>query len=422
MGNQIVYLSDGPSNQRNRFHGNPTMVDIATAALFIIAIGASFFAAWTIGAGSSGSTPFAPAVGAHAMTTMQAAFVVGLLALAGAVLQGAAITETIGEGLIEGPSLSPVAAVLALLIASTYIAVGVFRGYPIATAFAITGSIVGVGLAMGGDPAWGTYTELIAYWILTPVVVAPPVYVLTKMLRGERFSQRSMLTMLGGAVGLVIANMEFLFLGEDGEEASLAATIGGYIPLDPAISLIVVTGFIGVVCGGLAYKDSTRDKTGAQRRFLLVLGALVAFTAGAGKVGLAVGPLLPLMGEAPVTITITHVLIFGGLGMLLGTWMASPRMIKALTQDYSMLGPRRSIAILIPSFVIAQVGVFLGLPMSFNQIFISAIAATGYAVGAKTVSERKLVITAAAWVGSIIFGLAVGFGAYTAYDVITTLL
>ena len=394
------------------------MVDLATAALFLVAIGASFFAAWTIGAGSSGSTPFAPAVGAHAMTTMQAAFVVGLLALAGAILQGAAITETIGQGLIEGPPLSPVAAVLALLIASVYIAAGVFRGYPIATAFAITGSVVGVGLAMGGDPAWGTYRQLVAYWILTPILVAPPVYFLTKLLRSDRFTPVQLMPLLAASVGVVIANMEFLLLGSAGEPASIAATLGAPIPGGTAFGIAIVTAGIAVACAGLVYHDTGRDPVGAQRRFLLALGSLVAFTAGAGKVGLAVGPLLPLTGEAPVTVTLTHVLIFGGLGMLLGTWMASPRMIKALTQDYSMLGPRRSIAILIPSFVIAQVGVFLGLPMSFNQIFIAAIAATGYAVGAKSVSERKLVITAAAWVGSIIFGLAIGYAAYSVYEVL----
>ncbi len=397
------------------------MVDLATVALFVVAIGASFFAAWTIGAGSSGSTPFAPAVGAHAMTTMQAAFVVGLLALAGAVLQGGAITETIGEGLIDGPSLSPVAAVLALLIASAYIAAGVFKGYPIATAFAITGSVVGVGLAMGGDPAWRTYTGLIAYWVLTPILVAPPVYVLTKALRSERVQQSTIMPLLAASVGLVVANMEFLILGDDGEPASIAGVLGSYLPLGTYGGIALVSLVIAIIGAWLSFKDTTRDPAGSQRRFLLALGSLVAFTAGAGKVGLAVGPLLPLAGEAPVTVTLTHVLLLGGLGMLLGTWMASPRMIKALTQDYSMLGPRRSIAILIPSFVIAQVGVFLGLPMSFNQIFISAIAATGYAVGAKSVSERKLLITALAWIGSIIFGLAVGFAAFTGYELLSSL-
>ena len=395
------------------------MIDPGTAILFVIALSASFFAAWTIGAGSSGSTPFAPAVGANAITTMQAAFIVGVLAFAGAVLQGAAITETIGEGLVEGVALSPLAAAVALVIASVYIAAGVFRGYPIATAFAITGSVVGVGLAMGGDPAWGTYTELGIYWILTPVLVAPPVYLLTKLLRGERITNYLLIPILAGSVGAIFANMEFLILGPPGEEASIATAVTTALPIPWLAGHVGVTLLLGVAVGAVVHRDFDRDAVGAQRRFLLALGGLMAFTAGAGKVGLAVGPLLPLLEGVVGSISVVPVLIFGGIGMLFGTWMAAPRMIKALTQDYSMLGPNRSIAIFIPSFVIAQVGVFLGLPMAFNQIFIAAIAATGYAVGAKTVSERKLVFTTLIWVGSIIFGLAIGYGAYIAISAVT---
>ena len=394
-------------------------MDPATLLLFVVALCTSFFAAWTIGAGSSGSTPFAPAVGANAITTMQAAFIVGLLAFAGAILQGAAITETIGAGLIEGVTLSPLAAVVALLIASAYIAAGVFKGYPIATAFAITGSIVGVGLSMGGEPAWGTYTELVAYWLVTPIAVAPPVYVITKALRGDAVPERVTVPLLAGAVGAVVANMEFLFLGAAGEATSLAGTAGAALPGPPLLGMLGVTLLLAAAGGAIVYRDAVGDPVGSQRRFLLALGGLVAFTAGGGKVGLAVGPLLPLFEGVIGGVSITHVLIFGGLGMLLGTWMAAPRMIKALTQDYAALGTRRSIAILVPSFVIAQVGIFLGLPMSFNQIFIAAIAATGYAVGSKTVSERKLVVTALAWVGSVIFGLVVGYGLYAAVSFAT---
>lgn len=394
-------------------------MDVGTVVLIVVALAASFFAAWTIGAGSSGSTPFAPAVGANAITTMRAAFLVGLLAFAGAVLQGAAITETIGSGLIEGVTLSPLAAVVALLIASVYIAAGVFKGYPIATAFAITGSIVGVGLAMGGDPAWDTYAELVAYWLVTPFAVAPPVYVITKLLRSKAYRESVIISVLSGMVGAIVANMEFLLLGPPGEQASIATAVAGMAPVPTLAGRVVVTVSIAAAVGVAVYRDALDDAVRAQRRLLLGLGALMAFTAGGGKVGLAVGPLLPLIETLTTSDPITPVLLLGAAGMLLGTWMAATRMIKALTQDYSMLGPRRAIAIFIPSFVIAQVGIALGLPMSFNQIFIASIAGTGYAVGSKTVSERKFAITALAWVGSIAFGLAVGYGVYAAVSGVT---
>ncbi len=395
------------------------MVDLGTATLAVVAIGASLFAAWSIGAGSSGSTPFAPAVGANAITTLRAAFVVGILGFVGAVLQGAAVTETVGEGLVVGVTLSPLASAIALSIAATYIAAGVFAGYPIATAFAITGSVVGVGLAMGGAPAWDTYVTIVLYWLLTPIVVAPPAYAMTKVLRGETVPNRRVVPALAAIVGLIVANMEFLVLGPPGEQASLAGTIAAELPGSAVFGTIVATLAVAGLLASVSRRSIDRDAVRAQRRFLLALGALVAFTAGGGKVGLAVGPLLPLAEGALPFAAIVPVLLLGGVGILLGSWMAAPRMIKALAQDYSELGPNRATAVLVPSFIIAQIGIFLGVPMSFNQIFIAAMAGVGYATGSDTVSERKLVITAIAWIGSLVFGLIVGYGVYAAVTMVT---
>ncbi len=396
------------------------MVDLTTGLLFIVAAAASLFAAWTIGAGSTGATPFAPAVGANAITTMRATFIVGILGFAGAVLQGAAVTETVGEGLIRGVTLSPLAAAVALTIAAVYIAAGVFKGYPIATAFAITGSVVGVGLAMGGEPAWQEYSEIGLYWLLTPVVGAPAAYATTKFLRSD-VRETVATALLVAIVGVVIANMEFLLLGPPGEQVSVAGVLGASVPGPPIVGVLVVTAVIAGSLSAVSVRAVLYDPIRAQRWLLLSLGALVAFTAGGGKVGLAVGPLVPLLGELVGEVTITPVLLFGGTGILLGSWMVSSRMIKALSQDYADLGPRRAVAILVPSFVIAQVGIFYGIPMSFNQIFISAIGGMGLAAGGAGVSREKFLYTALAWIGSLIFSLGIGYGVYAGVHALTGL-
>ena len=395
------------------------MVALTTLLLLLLAGGASLFAAWTIGASSTGSTPFAPAVGANAISTMRAAFIVGLLGFAGAVLQGAAVTETIGQELIVGETLTPLAATVALLIGAIYIAAGAFKGYPIATAFAISGSVVGVGLAMGGAPAWSRYTEIVAYWLLTPVAVTPAAYVTTKLLRSENVSNRVVVPVLAAAVGLIVANMEFLVLGPSGEEGSIALSLAGFLPGSTFAGQV---GASLLIAGGLAaYMASAleRDAVATQRHFLLALGALVAFTAGGGKVGLAVGPMLPLTESVFGSPMMVVVLSFGAVGILFGSWMMAPRMIKALSQDYSALGPRRSIGVLIPSFAIAQVGIFYGIPMAFNEIFISAIAGTGLAAGEGGVSRSKLFYTVLAWIGSLVFSLVVGYGVYAGISALT---
>lgn len=389
------------------------MVAPETVVLLVLAGGASLFTAWTIGAGSSGSTPFAPAVGANAISIMKAGFVVGILGFAGAVLQGAAVTETIGSELVRGVTLSPLAATIALVVSAGLILIGIFTGYPIATAFAVSGAVVGVGIAMDGNPAWHTYGEIVALWVLTPPVGIGSAYLTARLLRSEAVPERIAIPVLAGIVGVIIANMEFTVLGPAGEAASITAVVtnrltGSKLVLGAAASIIVA----GAVAVPVA-RSTERDQEIAMRRFLLALGSLVAFSAGGGKVGLAIGPLVPILDTVGIDVSILAVLTFGGIGLLAGSWMASTRMIKALSQDYSELGPRRSIAVLIPSFAIAQAAIFYGLPMSFNEIFVSAIVGSGYAAGRSSVSQSKMAYTVLAWVGSLVLALGVSYGALT---------
>lgn len=76
-------------------------------------------------------------------------------------------------------------------------------------------------------------------------------------------------------------------------------------------------------------------------------------------------------------------------------------MIKALTQDYSSLGPRRSIAARIPSFAVAQAAILLGISVSFDEIMVSAIVGSGAAAGNAGISRRKVLFTIAPWAGSL---------------------
>jgi PiT family inorganic phosphate transporter len=394
------------------------MVDVVTVGTFGVAALASLFMAWAIGAGSSGSTPFAPAVGANAISVMRAGFVVGLLGFLGAVLQGQNVTNAVGTELIVGQSLTATAAVVGLLTAAGLVAIGVFTGYPIATAFTVTGAVVGVGLALGGDPAWAKYQQIVTLWVLVPFVGGGVAYATARTLRSERVPERVAVPLLGGVVGVLVATIQFALLGGPAGPRSIAQVIGARIPLPvvagvdagPIAAMLLLA---SLAAGALAY-EMRRDEARGQRRFLLALGGLVAFSAGGSQVGLAIGPLVPLLEE--VTVPLTALLVGGGVGLLAGSWTGAPRMIKALAQDYSSLGPRRSIAALIPSFAIAQAAVALGVPVSFNEIIVSAIVGSGYAAGGAGVSRKKMLYTVLAWIGSLALALGVSYAVFTGVD------
>ena len=391
------------------------MIGLTTLATFTVAAAASLFMAWAIGAGSSGSTPFAPAVGANAISVMRAGFIVGVLGFLGAVFQGANVTEAVGTELIIGEPLSATAAIIGLLTAAVLVAIGVFAGYPIATAFTVTGAVVGVGLAMGGAPAWAKYIEILTLWVLTPLVGGGIAYTIARLLRGDRLNQDYLTATLGGIIGVMIANIGFAFLGPPDGQGSIAATVGPLLGLPPVAGVdggrLLVTIAAGGIAAAVLLAGLRKDRAKTQRQFLLVLVGLVAFSAGGSQVGLAIGPLVPLLGDG--TVPLWALLVGGGFGLLLGSWTGAPRMIKAISQDYSSLGPRRSIAALIPSFAIAQTAVAFGIPVSFNEIIVSAIVGSGYAAGNAGVSRAKMGYTVLAWIGSLIGSFVIAFGVYT---------
>ncbi|MFB6128796.1 MAG: anion permease [Halorhabdus sp.] len=389
-----------------------------TVVTFAVAALASLFMAWAIGAGSSGSTPFAPAVGANAISVMRAAFVVGLLGLAGAVLQGANVSETVGSGLVlfpDGGGLTPTASILVLLIAGALVAVGVFSGYPIASAFTVTGAVVGVGIALGGQPAWGTYRGIVALWVAVPFVGSVIAYVTARWLRSGIGGENRIVATLAGLIGAILANVRFSVLGGTDGSASIAVAVSRALG-QPPFGQVAVTAIMAVFAAGVLYRSLRIDQAAAQRQFLLALGGLVAFSAGGSQVGLAVGPVLPVVD--PYDVPLLAVLFGGGLGLLAGSWTGAPRMIKALSQDYSSLSPRRSIAALIPAFAIAQTAVFFGIPVSFNEIMVSAIVGSGLAAGGAGISRAKMGYTVLAWIGSLGLAFAAGYVGYTLFAMV----
>jgi len=386
-------------------------MDPALIALFVGAALASLFMAWVIGAGSSGATPFAPAVGANAIGTMRAAFLVGIFGFAGAVTQGGSVSEAVGSGLVGGISLPVAGVILVLVLGAGLMAVGITTGYPIATAFTVTGAVIGVGLALGGTPVWAKYQQIAAVWVLTPVIGGGIAFVIASVLPRPDVPERDSIPALAGLVGAVLANVEFSFLGEGTTSGTVRGLGQRVLAVDGLASGLVVTGVVALAVAAVVRWDIRRDERGGLRRVLLALGSLVAFSAGGSQVGLAVGPLLPLLDEIGMVSTMT-VLVGGGLGMLAGSWTGAPRMIKSLAQDYSSLGPRRSISALVPSFLIAQLAVLLGVPVSFNEIVVSAIIGSGAAVGGRdAVDARKILVTVGAWAGSFVLSFVLAYAA-----------
>lgn len=198
----------------------------------------------------------------------------------------------------------------------------------------------------------------------------------------------------------------------------VGAVIGSALTFGNGISWPVVSKVVAYwitvpfVAVGLSYGVARLlrrylPEEGAEKRIrylLLVSGSYMAYTAGAGSVGLATGPLKPLGFSS------TLLLWLGGLSILAGTWMYSPRIIRAVSFDYSNIGPRRSIAALATSAFLAQIGIFFGVPISFNEAIIASVIGSGLVEGKSNTDSRKIARTVAAWVGAFFLSMALTAG------------
>jgi PiT family inorganic phosphate transporter len=395
------------------------VVDVLFWGLVALATVTSLVTAWALGANSN-SPPFAPAIGANAISTMRAAFLIGILAALGALTQGGAISETVGAGLIDGVAITSLAATAGLLTASGFMAFGIYTGYPVPAAFATTGAMVGVGLSLGGDPALATYQRIATFWLLVPPVSGGLAYLTATLLRRDDVPDTVGIPLLAGLVGGIVANIRLSIIPAAGDatQGSLAAWGASVVdsPVVQGVDVLVVVLTIAFAAASFLFirrrTQTSVDK--GVKTFLLVLGSIVAFSSGGSQVGLATGPLENLY-SAELGLPGFVLLALGATGILGGAWMGAPRLLQATSREYAQLGIRRSIAALVPGFIIAQAAIVLGIPISFNNIIISGVIGGGLAGGSAGVSREKLLTTVAFWIITLFSSVAVGFGLYKAF-------
>jgi phosphate/sulfate permease len=388
-------------------------------ALVVVATLVGLFTAWTLGANSN-SPPFAPAIGANAISTMRAAFLIGILATLGALTQGGSISETVGSGLIDGVAITSLAATAGLLTATAFMAFGVYSGYPVPAAFATTGAMIGVGLSLGGTPAVDTYRQIAVFWALVPPVSGGLAYLTATILRRDDIPETVGVPLLAALVGGIVANVRLGVIPapSGADQGSIAGLVGGVVRTPTVAGVDLGAALVTLLVAGASFQFIRRRTQESVdqgvRTFLVLLGSVVAFSSGGSQVGLATGPLENLY-RVELGLPGIALLAVGATGILGGAWMGAPRLLQATSREYAQLGVRRSIAALVPGFVIAQAAIALGIPISFNNIIISGVIGGGLAGGSAGVSRRKIGVTVTFWLLTLVTSVAVGFVVYRAF-------
>lgn len=153
--------------------------------LFIVASFFGVFMAFNIG-GNDVANSFGTSVGAGTLTVAQALAVAAIFEVSGAVLAGAAVTDTIRSGIVDisdlgvSPNQFIYLMLSALIAAAFWLLFATKKGLPVSTTHAIIGGIVGssivLGVNIGGAELafstvkWSKIGEIAASWVLSPIL------------------------------------------------------------------------------------------------------------------------------------------------------------------------------------------------------------------------------------------------------------
>lgn len=153
--------------------------------LFLIASFFGIFMAFNIG-GNDVANSFGTSVGAGTLTVTQALAVAAIFEVSGAVLAGAAVTDTIRSGIVDinklgvSPDQFIYLMLSALIAAAFWLLFATKKGLPVSTTHAIIGGIVGssivLGINMGGSELafstvkWSKIGEIAISWVASPLL------------------------------------------------------------------------------------------------------------------------------------------------------------------------------------------------------------------------------------------------------------
>ncbi|MBF0104289.1 MAG: anion permease [Deltaproteobacteria bacterium] len=129
-------------------------------------LSSSIIMGWALGGNHAGNI-FGPAVTSNVFRFRTAALVTSFFIIVGALLEGRAGLETIGN--LTGQTDTQ--AFICMFSAGLVVVLMTLLKLPISTSQAVIGSVIGAGL-MGSGVHWGVFTKVVICWIGTPFAAA----------------------------------------------------------------------------------------------------------------------------------------------------------------------------------------------------------------------------------------------------------
>jgi PiT family inorganic phosphate transporter len=381
--------------------------------ILIIGFIFGFYMAWNIGANDVANS-MASAVGAKAITIRQAIFIAAILNVVGATFIGSHVTNTIRKGIVStevltDPHLALVGALSALLAAALWVSFATWKSLPVSTTHSIVGAMVGFGIMAGGWNVinWPKLAAVVMSWVISPLFSLIIAFFVFKAIvrfilaRHQAFEAAIRLSpwFIGSACFVVI--LSFLFKTPLGKK--LAVGTPGALLI--AVIAAALLGFAGrQLIRRLAKRKALNNTEEIFRRIQIGTSCYVALAQGANDVANAIGPLaviyfLVKTGGVGATVPVPiFLLLFGGIGIACGIWMAGYRVMTTMGTKITTLTNTRGFCVDFSAATTVLLASKMGLPVSTTHAAVGGVLGVGLARGIDAVNFRIVLQIMLYWV------------------------
>ena len=155
-------------------------MELILAVLIVV-----FVLAFVFSNGVNDSAPVVAAlISSGAMGPRQALLAAAFFEFSGAYLLGTAVAKMLGTGLVNASSISPITILMAVLSATLWNLLALYRAVPTSSSHALLGGLVGASVASGGLQSvwWFNLLTLYQVLIIAPIVGFGLAFLLTRLM------------------------------------------------------------------------------------------------------------------------------------------------------------------------------------------------------------------------------------------------
>ncbi|MEZ0394182.1 MAG: inorganic phosphate transporter [Desulfurococcaceae archaeon] len=388
------------------------------ALLLFVATVAAFALAFMDGANNAANS-IGVAIGGGLMGLREALVLAAVFDLVGGLLYGGFSSPTLFKGVVNpvgmGSNVLATGMTVVLLSSALVVYAATRAKIPVSVTQCVVGSLVGLGLALGGRRvAWDTVAALAVAWSAVPAASTALAFVEYRLM--EEATRRL------GEPGHLLAGSALA--GATVAMASYFALTG--IPaIGWALALALSVGASAAVAA--AFHSYARKWSGGERyrlyRLLLAFSsASIALAHGGNDVANPSGPLAGViyaeaygaMGSERVEVPLP-IIALSSLGIAAGVLTWGYSVVETVGERIVALTPESAFVAQFSASQVVLTTVRLGLPTSITGAVVGSVAGVGLARGTRNVNAKVLARIAATWAASIVAGMALSFAAIKAY-------